>query len=397
MADKPSSEIVYGESCQDCGQRRVQLPERLPTMGDDFDWSVRDYDSFRKFMMEELVARFPARNRWTSADMETVLVEVFANALDQLSDMLDRVYGEAFLETARHPDSVRRLLKIIGFDAINDAGIKIDPMDPFGQWKAEKSLTQRWLNAPHLMEQARQAGPREIHQQYRLVTEKDYTQYLRLHPLVKQAHAWSEWAGSWSTIKVALLLENNHQLDELFLEGVDSEEALFQKAKKDLDDFHRKNSLPALDLTKAHSYRSIVNHFIRNYRLSGQAVQLEDGYFVPITISLTVKVSHNYFQSEVHGELVRALGMGVGGYFEPGNHGFGDDLYVSDIFQIAMALDGVEAVCVNRFKRLGKHHPDQSGSGRIVLNGLELAVCDNQPGAPQRGNLHVKMTGGREV
>jgi hypothetical protein len=126
-------------------------------------------------------------------------------------------------------------------------------------------------------------------------------------------------------------------------------------------------------------------------------VLLEDGYFVPITISLTVKVASNYFQSEVHGELVRALGMDIGGYFEPGRHGFGDDLYVSDIFQIAMALDGVEAVCVNRFKRLGKHHPDQSGSGRIVLNGLELAVCDNQPNAPQRGNLHLKMTGGREL
>jgi len=395
MANKPLSKIVYGYSCQDCGQRRVQLPEKLPAIGDDFDWSIRDYNSFRNFMMEELVARFPARNRWTSADMESVLVEVFASALDQLSDMLDRVYGEAFLETARHPDSVRRLLKIIGFDAINDAGIDVDLMDPFGRWKAEKTLTQRWLDEPHLMEQARQAGPREIHQQHRFVTEKDYARYFCLHPLVKQAHAWSDWTGSWSTLKLAVLLENNHQLDDDYLQGVSSEDSQLKKWQTKLNLFHKKHSLPLLDLTKTHTYRSILRAFIRHYRLSGQEVWLQDGYFVPVTIGLTVKLANNYYQSEVQTEIVNALGTSVGGYFEPGRHGFGDDLYVSDIFQVVMALNGVEAVCVNRFKRLGKHHADQSGSGRIILNGLELAICNSSPAASEQGSVQIKMTGGR--
>ena len=92
-------------------------------LGDDFDWLVRDYDSFRRFMLEELAARFPERTRWTPADMEVVLVEVLAAVLDQLSDMLDRVATESYLETARRPETVRRLLALIGFDAATAAGL----------------------------------------------------------------------------------------------------------------------------------------------------------------------------------------------------------------------------------------------------------------------------------
>ena len=82
---------------------------------------VRDYDGFRLFMLEELAARFPERTRWTPADMEVVLVEQLAALLDQLSDMLDRIAGEGYLETARRPDSVRRLLGLIGYDAVKMA------------------------------------------------------------------------------------------------------------------------------------------------------------------------------------------------------------------------------------------------------------------------------------
>jgi hypothetical protein len=92
----------------------VTLPGPLPGVGDDLDWKARDYDRIRIFMMEELAARFPERTRWTPADIEVVIVEVLAAALDQLSDMTDRVASEAYLETARRPESVRRLLKFIG-------------------------------------------------------------------------------------------------------------------------------------------------------------------------------------------------------------------------------------------------------------------------------------------
>ena len=72
-------------------------------------------------MLEELAARFPERQRWTVADLEVALVEILANSLDGLSDMADRVFAEGYLQSAKRPDSLRRLLGIIGYDAVAEA------------------------------------------------------------------------------------------------------------------------------------------------------------------------------------------------------------------------------------------------------------------------------------
>ena len=91
MAETPISELLFKGGCPDCGERRAHLPLPLSDMGDDFDWSARDYDSLRITMLEELAARFPERTRWTPADLEVVIVEMLAVILDQLFDMTDRV------------------------------------------------------------------------------------------------------------------------------------------------------------------------------------------------------------------------------------------------------------------------------------------------------------------
>ncbi|HHD63012.1 MAG TPA: hypothetical protein ENK96_01315, partial [Desulfobulbaceae bacterium] len=95
MADNPVPSLEFAGRCPDCAERLVVLPQPLPETGDDFDWMVRDFDGFFRFMQEELAARFPDRTRWTAADMEVVLIEAFASVLDQLSDMTDRVAAEA--------------------------------------------------------------------------------------------------------------------------------------------------------------------------------------------------------------------------------------------------------------------------------------------------------------
>ena len=68
MALNPTVRLEYAGGCPDCGRRHVELPPVLPTIGDDFDWDLRDYDGFRLFMLEALAARFPERHRWTPAD-----------------------------------------------------------------------------------------------------------------------------------------------------------------------------------------------------------------------------------------------------------------------------------------------------------------------------------------
>ena len=117
MADLPEQILAFKNGCPDCGERRAQLPPPLPGVADDFDWKTRDYDSLRLFMMQELAHRFPDRRRWTPADMEVVIVELLAAAFDRASHAIDAVQGERYLATARRPQSVRRLLKLIGYDA----------------------------------------------------------------------------------------------------------------------------------------------------------------------------------------------------------------------------------------------------------------------------------------
>jgi hypothetical protein len=76
--------------------------------------------------------------------------------------------------------------------------------------------------------------------------------------------------------------------------------------------------------------------------------------------------------------------------------GFGEDLCASDLYQALMNVDGVDNVCINSLKRLGERYADKSGEGRIVLQGLEVAVCDNDPSSPERGYFTLTLRGGRK-
>jgi hypothetical protein len=389
MAENPMSELIFAGRCPDCAERRVELPAPLPEPGDDFAWLMRDYDSLRRFMLEELAGRFPERTRWTAGDLEVVLVEALAAVLDQLSDMVDRVAAEAYLETARRPESVRRLLSLIGYDAATAAGLEDDPPAmPEGRSRHQK-LDELWRRNPHLMGPVRLAGPRAIHTQRRMVTVHDYAARLTEHPLVIRASARSAWTGSWPTVRVATVLWEDHALDDPDLVYPDD---LQQRVAA----FHHAHHLwkPVWGPISP-TIRTLLRPYLENRRLAGQEVILEDVVSVGIKMFLSIRVRENYFQSEIRKAVHQALGTGPGGFFEPGRLGFGKDLYAGDIFQTLMALDGVENTCLNRFKRFGDQYPDQTEMGRISLQGLEIAVCDNDPRHPERGYIHLTLRGGR--
>ncbi|MGP0628515.1 hypothetical protein ACTRW9_02285 [Nitrospina sp. 32_T5] len=406
MTDTPQSELRFEKGCPDCARREADLPDPLPTLGDDFDWAVRDYDGFRMFMMEELAARFPDRSRWTPADMEVVIVEVLAATLDQLSDTLDRITLEGYLETARRPESVRRLLKLIGYDAVALAWDKLEPQDTTGMTPQEielaktRSLERSWRERPQLMEWARQAGPPSLHTQHRMVTLEDYAFRLEAHPLVLRAHAWAQWGGSWNVVHVAVIGWDNRQLDDSIgdlLYGPPGEE-LFTDLGREVQRFHTqrtRDGLPdeaATDIT----LRTLLHRFVDAYRMAGQEVILQDIQPIGISMAFSITVRPEFFQSEVRRAVEQVLGRGPQGFFRPGRLSFGEDLHASDVVQAVMKVEGVENVCLNRFKRVGGGFPDQSTSGHIILSGLQIAVCDNDAAHPERGYYTMKLYGGRK-
>jgi hypothetical protein len=392
MADAPRSEVVFTSGCPDTGRLVVSgLPRRLPDLGDDFDWSARDYDDLRLFMMEEIAARVPERRQWTPADLEVVIVEALAAALDRLSDFADRVAAEAFLETARRPESVRRLLAFLGHDAAReafDAGrIAVDPArDRAG---AEAALERAWAGNAWMMEAARAAGPRRIHEQRRMVTPEDHGRLLEEHPLVRHAAGHAEWGGAWTVVRAAVLPRVDVRLDD----------ALSAAAVGDLraavDDFHDRHGIPRPAWASGPTLRSILAPFVERYRMVGRPALLEDAKLVGVAMAISVRVRDNYFQSEVRSAIDVALGRGPGGFFEPGRLPFGGALHLSDVIQVLTSLEGVETVCMNRFKRVGPRWLDQIASGRIALGSLDVPRCDNDPAHPERGYYHLMLAGGR--
>lgn len=411
MAELPTPALEFPGGCPDCGGRRIALPPPLPAVGDDFDWRVRDYDGFRLAMLQELVARFPERNRWTPADLEVVLVEALAAVLDQLSDTLDRVASEAYMETARRPESLRRLLSMIGYDAVTLALARGEIVVGPGE-DPSRRLDAWWLANPHAMDEARQAGPRAIHDQHRMVTVGDYARRLEEHPLALRAQAAESWTGSWTTVRVALILWDNQPLDGRPVPPTEQPPARSVKRYPDdlwhaIVDFHRERGLrlpvppsptsePPEQPDPSPSIRTLLALFVEAYRMAGQEVVLEDAVQVPITLSLSVRVAENFYQSEVRHAIGHALGLGPSGFFRPGRLRFGEDLHASDVIAAVMALDGVVSVCLNRFKRLGGEYADQVASGRIRLAGLEVAICNNDPRKPAEGYFRLALHGGQK-
>jgi len=406
MADAPVANLVFSGSCPDCGERRMVLPPPLPAVGDDFDWRTRDYDSFRRFMLEELFARFPERDRWTDGDIEVVIVEALAAVLDQLSDMADRIAAEAYLETARRPESVRRLLKFIGYDAFQLARNRgVGPFaagDITDDPEAIRRFDQYWLDNPTVMDVARNTGPRTIHRQRRMVSTGDYATRLDEHPLVLRANAWSTWTGSWHTVRVAIIAWGGRLIDAAGTDPTPAGSDYPPDIRAEVRDFHKSRGLPWPDPTDEDAFwqsnpaiRTLLRPYVDGYRMTGQEVLLEDAVPAPITIALSILVAERYFRSEVRRAVQDALSTRPGGFFEPGRLRFGEDLYAADVFQAVMAVEGVDNVCLNRFKRVGSQFADQTERAVIVFDGLEIAVCENDPRRPDRGFYRLELHGGR--
>jgi len=401
MADLAEPVLTFGNGCPDCGERSAVLPLPIPAIADDFDWRTRDYDSFRLFMMQELAYRFPERRRWTPADVEVVIVELLAAALDRASHALDAVQAERYLETARRPQSVRRLLKLIGYDAVEriDPALleSLPPTAPGITESAAQQLERYWRLNPQAMEEARAEGPRLTGEVRRMVTLADHETLLSEHPLVARSRARLVWSGAWSTVLVATLLEDNRNLDEALHSGPPPADGKPSGVDEDLwraiVDFHRVERLPLPPVDDSLTARRLLRGLIELNRMIGTEVFLESAKAAPVSIALSVRAKKGYFRSELKQALEQVFSDEEAGFFEPGRLGFGEDLFASDIIDAAMRVEGVAVACLNRFKRVGPY-PDQAANGVIAIADDEFALCANDRARPQDGTFRVTVNAG---
>lgn len=416
MAEAPQTRLVFSdEACPDCAERVASLPGPLPPVPDDIDLRARDFDGFRRVMLEDLAARNPQRTRWSPADIDVVLVEVVATALDELSDMADRVIGEAYLDTARRPASVRWLLELIGArpveDAVDAGVLPITRSDVSNETDQDEALRvaaafldQHWMRHPSAMAEAKAAGVRHLGDQERMVTVADHAERFEDHPLVARATAWSRWTGSWQRVHVALLTWDGTGLDDQPSVTGRLRGRLDDEVVRAVESFHADHDLPpppwVLDpdpdgdttpgAQDTITLRGMLQPLAERLRMVGIEVVLRDAVQVEVTIALSIEVGEAYYRSEVEAALRQVLGSAPGGLFAPGAQVFGRDLFASDVIEAAFTVDGVEDVCVNRFKRRGRRWPDRSSAGVIVLEDLEVPVL-----GVRDSSLRLHLHGGR--
>jgi len=101
----------------DCKTETICPPSKTeePTI----DYLAKDYASFKRLMLDRLSSIMPDWKERNPADLQVVLVELFAYVGDQLSYYQDAVATEAYLQTARRRISMKRHARLLDY-AVHD-------------------------------------------------------------------------------------------------------------------------------------------------------------------------------------------------------------------------------------------------------------------------------------
>ena len=98
--------------------------------------------------------------------------------------------------------------------------------------------------------------------------------------------------------------------------------------------------------------------------------------------------------------LLQVLGSqilpnGQKGLFYPDNFTFGQTVYLSPVYAAARSVAGVVSVLATQFQPQGVNSTQYLTAGEIKLGSLQVARLDNDPSAPDHGQLTLVMQGGK--
>jgi hypothetical protein len=82
------------------------------------------------------------------------------------------------------------------------------------------------------------------------------------------------------------------------------------------------------------------------------------------------------------------------GFFSPDAFGFGQPLYVSQVVTAALGVSGVAWVEVKRFGRWHEKSNAAVAIGYVAVAPTDVVRLDNDPNAPQNGQISFDMVAG---
>lgn len=210
--------------------------------------------------------------------------------------------------------------------------------------------------------QIRVNAPQAFRIQERAVTAADYAEVAMRHPEVDNALAVPRWTGAWQTMLVTV---------------------------------DRRGGLP-VDA----AFREALAAHLERYRLMGFDVAIAGARPAPLEVRLHVCAQPGELRSQVAGRVrnalrPRSLATGEPGFFHPDRFTFGTPIYLSQLVDAVMAVEGVASVTPTAFKRLGKAALDELDAGVLRPAGTEVFELADDPNFPERGVLAISMGGGR--
>lgn len=215
---------------------------------------------------------------------------------------------------------------------------------------------------PENVEAARRDAPQAFRTQERAVTAADYAAAAERRADVQRAAATFRWTGSWHTVFVTA--------DRLGGAAVDAR------------------------------FKSRLRRHLERFRMAGYDLELDGPRYIALDVTLHVCVLTDYFRSEV----IRAVQLELGtdvlpdgrlAVFHPDNFSFGEAVYLSRIVAAAQAVEGVEAVWVQKFERMGQPDALPLQTGVLPMGRLEIAELANNPNFRERGRLTLAAGGGK--
>lgn len=233
--------------------------------------------------------------------------------------------------------------------------------------RVRNPLPARGGEEPESLDHARAAAPYAFRRQERAVTLEDWAEVASRLEDVQRAVATTRWTGSWHTVRVHADPVNGRPADAGFINRMTAE--------------------------------------LDRYRLAGYGLEVVGPTYVPLDIVLTVCARPDAWPEAVAGALRAAFGTGylpdgTRAFFHPDNFTFGDNVFLSQIVARAMAVPGVRWVDTrrenpnNRFRRWSSTAPDALETGVLTMGDLEVARCDSDPSAPERGRILFIVEGG---
>ncbi|AFY57591.1 putative phage Mu protein gp47-like protein [Rivularia sp. PCC 7116] len=247
----------------------------------------------------------------------------------------------------------------VGADTISHVVTDID-----GITKVYNPLPAQGGTEPEAIEKARLDAPQAFRTQQRAVTASDYANVAQLYKGVKKAIANRRWTGSWYTIFITV---------------------------------DREQGLP---VNEDETFKDNLRNFLESFRLAAHDLEIEGPRYIPLDIAMTVHLLPDYFRSSVKTALLETfstsvLSNGKLGFFHPDNFTFGQPVYLSQVVTTAMQIPGVSSVELTKFQRWQQPSNRELENGQIPFDRLEIARVDNNPNAPENGQIVFNMKGGR--